>query len=581
MLNFITLLRQRYQTLLSQLDHKSAHAITFQQRLEQLIFAEAFIRKGDLLDAEFKLPLQIAVIGPTQAGKSSVCNGLLNNPLAGVSALAGYTVHPQGFCAGVSLNATTALQHYFGRYQQLAPSELSANRYDCFALSENLIDAPLLPPCILWDTPDFDSIHAPDYKEGVIRTIALADIIILVLSKEKYADQSVWEMISLIEAFNQPTLICINKLPENTENIITRSLKQKWQQARTDVFPETIPLFYDKQTNRPHWQQKYDDLIYQLAKKAVKRNHFRYQSNLIRRYWSTWLAPVIAEHQAADEWQRLVSKQIDRALIGYQRDYLNHPHYYETFQQTLIELLNLLEIPGIATVLTQTRRILTWPIRSLLRLKKTTPQHGLHSKELILLNQQAEHLFIQLTEHLLDKIDTDSQKNSWWKENYRLLRQQRKQILEDFSLQVDHYHENFQQDIEATAHRLYKKLQQKPLILNSLRTTRLSVDAATIALVIKTGGIGIHDLVLTPAMLSLTSLLTETALGSYMNKTEKQLKTHQLETVKQQLFIDCLQHWLYQLPEQMTTDNHFNISPEQLAMAEKQRVEKKHGLQIL
>ncbi len=581
MLNFISLLRQRYQSLLSQLDDKSASAITFQQRLEQLIFAEAFIRKGELLEADFKLPLQIAIIGPTQVGKSSVCNLLLNNKLAGVSALAGYTVHPQGFCAGVSLAASTPLQHYFGRYQQLDPSELNPNRYDCFALSENLDDAPLLPPCILWDTPDFDSIDAPDYKEGVIRAIALADIIILVLSKEKYADQSVWEMMSIIEEFNQPTLICINKLPEDSESLIIRSLKQKWQQARTDVFPDIIPLFYHKQTGCPHWSATNEKLIYQLAKKAIKRNHFRYQSNLIHRHWSTWLAPIIAEHQAADEWQHLVSKQVNYALIAYQRDYLNHPHYYETFQQALIELLNLLEIPGIAKVLSKTRRVLTWPIRSLLGLRRSHRLGVYQSQELVLLNQQAKHLLIQLTEHLLDKIDMEGRKNSWWKENYRLLRQQRNVILEAFKQQADDYHASFQQDVEATAHRLYEKLQQQPLILNSLRTTRVSADAVAIVLAIQTGGIGLHDLIITPAMLSLTSMLTETAIGSYMNKTEAQLKKHQLETVKQQLFIECLQHYLYQLPELMSDSNHFNISPEQLAAAEKQHVEKKHGLRLL
>jgi len=440
MLNFISLLRQRYQTLLSQLDNKSAHAITFQQRHEQLIFAEAFIRKGELLDADFKLPLQIAVIGPTQAGKSSLCNLLLNNKLAGVSALAGYTVHPQGFCAGVSLTASTALQHYFGRYQQLRPSELSHNRYDCFALSENLEEASLLPPCILWDTPDFDSINALDYKEGVIRTIALADIIVLVLSKEKYADQSVWEMMTMIEAFNQPTLICVNKLPEGSENLIIRSLKQKWQQARSDVFPDVMPLFYHKQTGKPFWQPKNEKLIYQLAKKAVKRNHFRYQTNLIHQHWSTWLAPVIAEHQAAEDWQRLVSKQIDNALIGYQNNYLNHPHYYDTFQQALIELLNLLEIPGIAKVLTKTRRVLTWPVRKILSFKKSHRLGAYQSQELVLLNQQAEHLLIQLSESLLDKIDTESRKNNWWKENYRLLRSQRNEMLEAFKQQADIYH---------------------------------------------------------------------------------------------------------------------------------------------
>jgi len=581
MLNIISLLRQRYQTLLLQVDDKSVSAITFEQRLEQLIFAEAFIRKGELLEADFKLPLQIAVIGPTQAGKSSVCNLLLNSKLAGVSALAGYTVHPQGFCAGVSLDASTALQHYFGRYQQLELNDVTHNRYDCFVLSETLDNSPLLPPCILWDTPDFDSIDAPDYKEGVIRSIALADIIILVLSKEKYADQSVWEMMSIIESFNQPTLICVNKLPEDAESLIIHSLKQKWQQARHDVFPEIIPLYYHKQTGCPTWQSNNKQCIYQLAKKAVKRNHFRYQSELIHQHWSMWLAPIIAEHQAAEEWQRLVSKQINRALIGYQRDYLNHPHYYETFQQALIELLNLLEIPGIAMILSKTRRVLTWPVRSLLSLRKSHRLGIYQSQELVLLNQQAEHLLIQLTEHLLDKIDTESRKNSWWKENYRLLRQQRNTILKSFKQQADDYHLFFQQDVEAAAHRLYKRLQQKPLILNSLRTTRVSADAIAIALAIQTGGIGMHDFIITPAILSLTSLLTETAIGSYMNKTEAQLKKHQLETVKQQLFIDCLQHWLYQLPEQMSDSNHFNISPEQLAAAEKQRVEKKHGLRLL
>ena len=53
-----------------------------------------------------------------------------------------------------------------------------------------------LPHGVLWDTPDFDSIDSATYREGVIRTIALADIIILVVSKEKYADQSVWDIMS-------------------------------------------------------------------------------------------------------------------------------------------------------------------------------------------------------------------------------------------------------------------------------------------------------------------------------------------------------------------------------------------------
>jgi len=39
----------------------------------------------------------MAVVGPTQAGKSSLVNVLLNSNDAGVSPLAGYTIHLRVF----------------------------------------------------------------------------------------------------------------------------------------------------------------------------------------------------------------------------------------------------------------------------------------------------------------------------------------------------------------------------------------------------------------------------------------------------------------------------------------------------
>ena len=216
MLEFIQLLKQRYQAVSAQLDNEPVRA-GYQLRIDQLILAEAFIRKGRLLNASQQPLLQMAVIGPTQAGKSSVVNVLLNSNAAGVSPLAGYTIHPQGFCNGAGIEDCNGLQHYFGRFQQLQQSQLSKDRYDCYSLSQNITDSELLPHGVLWDTPDFDSIDSATYREGVIRAIALADIIILVVSKEKYADQSVWDVMTAVEELHQPTLICLNKLAEGSE----------------------------------------------------------------------------------------------------------------------------------------------------------------------------------------------------------------------------------------------------------------------------------------------------------------------------------------------------------------------------
>lgn len=579
MLEFIQLLNQRYQAVIANIKKDDPRCTLFQLRVEQLLFTESFIRKGDLIGKNTDTPLQIGIIGPTQAGKSSVANLVLDSQLAGVSPLAGYTVHPQGFCCHADTQACTDLQNYFGRFQQLTLSELSNERHDCYSLVNNTGDAPLLPRCVFWDTPDFDSIDSADYREGVLRTIALADIIVLVVSKEKYADQSVWEMMSMIESFHQPTLICVNKLVEGTEDLIIRSLKEKWQHARKDEFPDVIPLYYQKQTAMPVWPASENRQFFQLEKKVSHHKHFDYQSELINKYWHNWLEPIVAEHEAARLWCSLVDQSINQALDEYQRDYLNHPHYYDTFQNALVELLNLLEIPGISRALTKTRRVLTWPVRKIMGIgKKRSPPV---SQEEVLLTQIGEHLLISFAEQLLGKIDSDTTQHAWWKECYVLLRQQRNEILSKYYLVVEDYRISFQQDVDETANRLYNNLSEHPIILNSLRATRLTTDATGMALVIATGGIGIHDLVITPAMLSFTSLLAESAVGSYMGNVEAELKQHQLKTVKNDVLVASLQQALYALPEQLSDKNRFNISQALLQSAEIQRKEKKHGIRVL
>lgn len=569
MLEFIQLLNQRYQAMMTHQKSDDPNNALFKQRLEQLVLTESFVKKGELTASGTDTVLHIAVIGPTQAGKSTVTNLMLDNNIAGVSPLAGYTVHSQGFCCKITPQDCSGLQNYFGRFQQLTQSELNNERYDCYSLTENASQSLSLPACVLWDTPDFDSIDSIDYREGMIRTIALADIIVLVVSKEKYADQSVWDMMAMIETFHQPTLICVNKLLEGTEDIIIQSLKEKWSSVRKDKFPDVIPLYYQKQTAMPIWPDSVNEPFFQLAKKVSQAKHFEYQAALINKYWHDWLEPIVAEHEANRLWRLLVEQQIEQALQAYQRDYLNHPHHYDTFQNALIELLNLLEIPGISKVLSKTRRVLTWPIRKIMDLGKkiTLPTN----QEETLLNQIGEHCLISFSEQLLEKIDADTQQSAWWKGCYGLLRQQRNKIKHEFEIAVEEYCINFQQDVEATANRLYAKLSEQPLILNSLRATRVTTDITAMAMVIHTAGIGIHDLVITPAMLAVTSLLTESAIGGYIGTVEAELKQQQLKTVKNDVLIACLQQSLYSLPEQLTDKSLFNISPALLQNVEVQR----------
>ncbi len=591
MLEFILLLKQRYQSILeSQFADENLRTI-HQGRIDTLILAEAFIRKGLLIETIPDHPLQIAVIGPTQAGKSTVTNLLLGTPAAGVSPLAGFTVHPQGFCTAVNAGQCHWLDEYFDHFQRFPLSELSKKYPACYALMEldNRQDC-LLPPCILWDTPDFDSIDAASYREGVLRTAALADLLVVVVSKEKYADQSVWDTLSLLQPLQQPTLILVNKLTENARIAVLDSLRDKWRQARTDDFPEVIGLPYQRSNVPPQWPDtEISKSLLRLAKSARKngrRNHSRYQQRLLGEHWDNWLEPVLAEHAALAEWEKLVADSVQQALANYQRDYLDHPHHYETFQNALAELLSLLEIPGLARVLVQTRKVLTWPVKQMIKLgkgsfgKRKDLSDG--SQEIVLLQQIAEHLLIQLADRLLDKVEQEPEKEQWWKALNGILRRQKNAVLAAYQTAANSYHAEFRQEVESVAHRLYAKLQEQPLTLNSLRATRATTDAAAVALALKTGGIGLHDLIFTPAMLSITSLLAESAIGGYMKRVEMELKLKQLHTVKHALFLDPLQASLITFPKMLERHLSFNISPQQLHDAEQQlRTEKKHGLRML
>ena len=127
--------------------------------------------------------------------------------------------------------------------------------------------------------------------------------------------------------------------------------------------------------------------------------------------------------------------------------------------------------------------------------------------------------------------------------------------------------ENFQPEIERTARQLHDKLQEQPRVLNTLRATRATTDAVGLALALNTGGLGVQDFIIAPAILSFTSLLAESALGHYMHRAEAELKARQFRET-QKLFDEVLRPMLDNLPTRMQPEGRFNISAEMLDAAE-------------
>ena len=579
MLEFIGTLKQRYQAMQLSLTEQGTQWNHYQACVEQLILMEAFLHKGQLIERNAH-PLHIAVVGPTQSGKSTLVNLLLNQDVAGVSPLAGFTVHPQGFAVDLASDALVEVETHFSGFNKVEQFSLSSERYNSFSLTP--ISSSHLSPCMLWDTPDFDSIDAQSYKEGVLKTLALVDVLVLVVSKEKYADQSVWDVLALLEPLKQPILVVINKLVADSEQLIIDSFNERWQQIRDDALPTIYPIQFAKDHALIEQQRGLSDLLQSTIKKVKRKKHDQAAYDFIRKNWHTWVLPVQLELDAKAQWQAMLTLAMQDALVVYQRDYLDHPQHYDTFQNALANLLTLLEVPGVAKLLMQSRKALTWPLRKVFSLGKSRVTNSQPvTKETEILLQIAEHVLLQVGDKILDQIDQSPENNRWWKLLNSQLRQKKSHILSEYMQKTEVYHQGFKQDIEATAQGLYTKLEEHPAILNGLRATRVTTDAAMLALTVQAGGIGLHDLLIAPAMLSVTSFLAESAVGGYLHRAEAELKQRQLTTVKEFLFTQVIQKALIQLPEHMQQTTHFNISAQQLAEAEAHMKIKPHGLRIL
>lgn len=574
MLAFLRLLQERYRAL------ADAAPGTVPGRREALApllpslgFAEAVLEKLAWLEGQQPAPpLQIAILGPTQAGKSSAMNWLAGLELASISPLAGFTVHAQGFAlAPVSAPLLRDLEGYFHGYRRLPREMLDATRLDSFSLdsAEPATAEPALRDAVLWDTPDFDSVQSGEYRHAVLRVAALADIVVLVVSKDKYADLSVWEFMRLLQPLAQPTLILLNKTDPAAQTTLLRSLAGKWRDFRSDPPAPVIALPYLQ--NPPglaglavERQQMLASLA--QARRQVQRGRYADASRrLLSAHWPAWSAPVVAEHRLQEDWQQRLDQTLQDCLTRYQRDYLDHPLHYETFQRALGELLTLLEIPGLGSLLQGARRMVTWPVRQLGRLASGHRQ-AIAGGEPALLRQTAEHALALLGESLLLEAAPDPVAQRWWSLVNQQLSAQRAAMLQDFDAATHAYVEGFRPEIERTARGLYAHLQEHPLVLNSLRATRVTTDAAALAMALHTGGIGVQDFVIAPAMLSVTSLLTESTLGRYMNRAAEQLKQRQRSAVAM-LFRTALFERLAQIPGRIDPELRIGIAPETLAQA--------------
>lgn len=578
---FLALLIERY----GRVENAAAPpgATPFDRTPGNLLLAEAALRYAPSAEGgDLQRPLQVAVLGPTQSGKSTVVNLLLGRAAAAVSPLAGYTVQPQGFwlrSAGVD---QSWLEPLFPSLRRVEQEQLTRDRLDAFSVSvieDREGELAGLPPCVIWDTPDFDSLAAGAYRGPVLESAALADAYVVVLSKEKYSDLSVWQMLQLLEPLGRPMLICLNKISDDAAETITASLRARLNElTREWSGVEIVRIRYVSHpaeiaagalSEAAHTLR--DRLSVMISRAAAGRDS-KGVRRLIKRCWSEWLLPVRTEHEALAAWRGLVDSALEAALKSYRRDYLEHPQRWDSFRRATAELLHLLELPGVAGVLGHVRQVVTWPARKLVAMGKSMiarPAGGPRvSGEQSVIQAIIDEIIMSLQRDVARRRDTADRDAAAWRAIARRLETEREALTDRFCDAARVHHEAVKREIQEAAGQLYEKLKDRPAVLAALRTARVTADVASIALAIKSGGANLNDLIFAPAMFGLTSLLTEGALGGYMRHVAEGLKERQFEHVKSGLVEGVFAEELHGLSGRLDDRALFGITPEQVEAAQ-------------
>jgi hypothetical protein len=543
-------------------------------------------------------PIHVVMFGGTNSGKSTVLNVLLGRAAAGMSYRARFSQHPEAYrAADLGNSFVEAFPTRFAGYQRYSNThpprrndlELRAQGY-LYAVAindptrlERQALAPLpTAPVVYWDVPDFSTEEALLYMPAVLDTIALADLVVMTVTKENYADHRGQMLRGLICASGVPLRVVANKLEDGSHLLADIQLKlaDSADQA-CRVAPDHLhPLPHVKDVDEPgRLRQLLLDQGAALLRQAVlgdvagglqlKKQALRGAILFLDRRLDDLLVPLKAEVSAGEHWNRIVERATQAEFYDrYRRDYLDGEKYVD-FNQTLIKLLDLLEVPGIGPIISAISKGLRAVSNAIVGAAAAAFRGFFQAKPASQDRAPESDTVIACVEHWIEtlkneaQVQADRDQHPAWKDLARQIGSH--QFMVSFTKGLGtaylHYREQMDRITDERARALYEIIRRNPKLLHSLRGLKLALDAGTTGLIVASHGLNWTDAVIAPLVIPVQRLLLEYGVEKYLDVQKARLKddqfaafgemieTHMVAPVRQ-LFVAAVR------PEEMAGVRH-------------------------
>lgn len=534
------------------------------QTAGRLRLAAALVRNciGPFLDDQPSTPLHVAVIGGAGAGKSTLANLLTGAVAAEANPQAGFTRHPIAYTSANGPLHWAGYVGFLGPLQPLiqpSPSSLDEDVYQVRRVPADPAGFDLLKDVIVWDCPDMTAWAASGYVPRLMEAAALADILVYAASDERYNDEVPTQFLHALLQTGKPAIVCLLKMrPEDAPALLAHFQSEvaahlPHPSGGGVVAMLTVPFLTPDQLADPARQAaRYRiPLLNQVAvlgtpPASARSRSVTGASQFLVRHCEQLLAVAQHDLRAMQSWQSVVLAGQAEFEQRYFREYLTSEKF-RGFDEALIRLMDLLELPGIGKVLSGTLFVLRTPYRLLKGLVgKAMSRPDAPSRPELPILEESLGGWIDL---LRKEAARRGEASALWAHVARGFHEGglAERIREIFQQNYRNFQTGLTAEVDRTARAIYEQLEKTPAVLNSLRGGKFALDMAAIGGALAAGGINWHDFILVPLVASLTHQLVE-LLGQQVVETQREQTRQRQQALMKEHLSAPLAHWLSQWP---------------------------------
>jgi hypothetical protein len=524
-----------------------------------LHLAAAMVRNviGPFLEGQPAVPLHLAVVGGAGAGKSTIANMASGSVLAETNPQAGFTRHPIAYTSSNGQISWPAHLGFLGNLHRLSkpsPASLDEDVYQVRRVPVEPNIFSLLDHFVVWDCPDMTTWAATNYVPRLLEVAGLADVLVYVASDERYNDEVPTQFLRLLLQAGKMVVVCLVKMREADAPAFVAHF-QKEVLSKMPAAPVaclTVPHLTHAQLADPVKQapQYRIPLVNQLAvlgsnPAETRKRNAKSAMNYLRDQQNSLLGVARNDLAVLQGWRNLVMQGQVEFEGRYRREFLSSERF-RRFDEALVRLLDLLELPGLGKVLSTTLMVLRTPYRLLKGLFTKTMQRpeAASMPEKPVLEGSLAGWMDMLRKEAARRTSTHP---VWAYLDKGFAAGLADQTRERFEQGFRAFQLGMADEVDRTAKAIYEELEKNPVALNTLRGSKFALEVAAITSTLIAGGLTLLDFVLVPLAASVTHQLVE-LLGKQYVESQRELARARQEAMVRQHLSGPLAEWLTQWP---------------------------------